>query len=343
MGDVQKWLNKAAVKLGSTWGTEVAVGANDGLYPNNPGAPQTKIQMLEDEAYGQFQNFLLPGAYNAVDFTLDFDYAFEGNENLLLACLLGGDTASLVGTTLAYKHTMPLLSKSSLFVSYVTERLSKIYSVPSAKVLKATFGVNNGIIRSSFNLRGNKVIDDSAVNTSLSSVTAPGSTSHKTRFQNGVFRIANWSGTTPLGSSNKVYPKNFTIEIERSMDSEIVAGGVEILEPVDNDKPKVKVTLEFPRIDSGNQAYLQDWYNNTEKMMDITFTGSLIEGSSYYTLAFKFPKLVIEEVEYTDDKIIPAKVVLRGIYSSSAPAGMTGITMPVQVEVINTRSTDYDA
>jgi hypothetical protein len=94
-------------------------------------------------------------------------------------------------------------------------------------------------------------------------------------------------------------------------------------------------------MDTTNAAYLQDWTAGNEKKMDLTFQGSLIASTYYYTSTLYFPRLVIEEVEYADSKIIPAKVVLRGLVADTAPAGMAGMTSPIYCNLINTITASY--
>jgi len=450
MGDIEKRLNKAAVKLADDWGTAVDTdAAGMGFLPLNPGAPKAAVQMMEDESYGAFESNLDVGLINPTDFSLDFDYRWDGRENLLLAMLMGtaglpgmyfivsaannkldfGEgaaeiTATLtnatytgaalaaeiktqldaggaltytvtysattrkftiaaggnfelkwftgthkatdcstlcgfsdaaddtgaatytsdvagIGLALNYLHSFVLGNSAfGIFGTYATEKYSKIHTVPSFKVLKGTFSLSGGLIKVAFNLRGIQVLDDSALPAAFTSTTVTGNTHARAKFSQAVFHMNAQAGDDFV-DGDIVRPKTFTLETERKMDSEHVAGVQTIVEPRENDKPSVKLTLEFPRMDTANAAYFADWIAGTEKKADLTITGPVIEGAYSYYLKFQFPRFIIEDVEYADSKIIPAKIVLRGVTADSAPTGMTGVLVPVVCQIQNTRDADY--
>jgi hypothetical protein len=451
MADIEKRLNKAAVKKAGTWGTAVDTdAAGMGFLPLNPGSPKAAVQMMEDEAASAFEGNLDVGLINASDFGLDFDYRWDGRENLLLAMLMGtaglpgmyfivsnanhhidfeeaaggeknailtngtyaatalcaeikarleplsngtltytvtynattrkftiattanfklwwntgtnnaaaADTllgfaadlsgeitytssAAAVGLALNYLHSFVLLNTVfGIFGTYATEKFTAIHTVPTFKVLKGTFSLSGGLIKAAFNLRGIKVVDDSALPAAFTSTTVLGNTHARAKFTQAVFHLNAQTGNDFV-DGDIIRPKSFTLEIERKMDSEHVAGVQTIVEPVENDKPSIKLTMEFPRMDTANAAYFAAWIAGTEKKADLTITGPAIEGAYNYYLKFQLPRLIIEDVEYADSKIIPAKIVLRALVPDSGPIGMTGVLVPVVCQIMNSRSADY--
>lgn len=237
-------------------------------------------------------------------------------------------------------HTLSLLNTTTgIFGTYATAKHTKIHIVPSFKVLKAAFSMNKGLVKSSFSLRGNKLIDTSSIITAMANVTVP-DIYNRVKFSQGVFRMNDQTGTA-LQTSDAIGVKGFMLEIERKMDSERTNQAASIIEPRENDKPTVKLTLDFARMDDANAAYFATWIAETEKKMDLTFTGAVIAGTYYRYLKFEFPRLKIEDVDYPDGNIIPAKMVLRGLVAASAPAGMTAITNPIHVTIQNGHTTDY--
>lgn len=454
MADIEKRLNKAAVIKAVDWGLAADTdAAGMGILPLNPGSPKAAVQMIEDEAASAFEGNLDVGVINASDFGLDFDYRWDGRENLLLAMLMGtagvpgmyfivsnanhhidlaegvgelpatltngtytgaalaaeiktqlevagaltytvtyveatrkftiaasgnfellwhsgthnaegqgvllgfahtdlsGDDAYTsdgtgVGGGLNYLHSFVLANSAvGLFGTYATEKYTTIHTVPTFKVLKGTFSLSGGLIKAAFNLRGISVVDDSALPAAFTNTTVTGNTHARAKFQQAVFQMTPQGHAGFDGSTDILRPKSFTLEIERKMDSEHVAGVQTIVEPVENDKPSVKLTLEFPRMDTGNAAYFADWIAATpaEKKAELVITGPAIEGAFNFYLKFEFPRLILEDVEYADSKIIPAKIVLRGVTADTAPIGMTvpPLTLPVYVGLMNTRSADY--
>lgn len=341
MGNVEARLNKSAIKKGVTWDTEIDVNAaGNGIYVLNPGVPKLSPQMLEDEQATAFEKNLDVGNINPSDFSVDVDYRWDGLENILLAMLMGTSPApTQQGATAAYLHALSLAnSVEGIFGTYATEKGAKIHVVPSLKVMKAAYSFNSGLIRASYSLRGSRLIDNSSIITAMSSVTYPANAHHRAKAYQAVFRM-NAQGGVDFSSGDVVKPKQFSLEIERSFDSEHVAGSQIILESRETAKPKVKLTMEFARMDTVNDDYFSEWTAATEKKADIVITGPLIASTYYYYKKFQFPRLVIEDVEYAESKVIPAKVVLRAVEADAAPTGMTGLTLPVYAGLMNTRTT----
>jgi len=340
MGDVEKRLNKAAIKKATEWGVVVAGldGAGNGFLPLNPGSPKRNVQMLEDESASAFDVNLDIGPYGPSDFSLDFDYRWDGLENILLGLLMGVDTApAQQGGTAAYLHTITLVnSVVGLYGSYAVEKGDMVHTVPTFKVLKATLSTSGGLLKAAFNLRGSHITDATAT---LGSTTVPANSHIRAKFQQAVFRMNDYTlagGGTTLGAGHVIKPKTFSLEIERKMDGEHVSGDQVIIEPIENDKPGVKLTMEFPRMDDTNAAYFAAWLAATDKKADIVVTGPLAAVGYYYVLNIQFPHLIIEDVEYADSKIIPAKIVLRGATADVAQTGITGL-LPVGIFLTNLR------
>ena len=346
MGDIEKRLNKAAIKKATVWGTVVAGldGAGNGILPLNPGSPKRNVQMIEDEAASAFEVNLDVGNYAVSDFSLDFDYRWDGLENILLGLLMGVDTAPQAqGGTAAYLHTVTLANSAvGLFASYATEKGAQVHTIPTMKVLKAAFSTSGGLLKAVFGVRGSEITDATAT---LGSTTVPANSHIRAKFQQAVFRMNDYTlagGGTTLGSGHVIKPKAFSLEIERKMDAEHVSGQQVVLEPVENDKPSVKLTMEFPRMDATNAAYFAAWTAATDKKADIIVTGPTCAGAYPYVLNIQLPHLIIEDVEYADSKIIPAKVVLRGAMADVAQTGLTGL-LPIGLFVTNLRTTSFVA
>ena len=242
--------------------------------------------------------------------------------------------------TKTYTHTLKLLAKmAGLFGTYATEKHDKIEVVPSAKPHKLTFSVDAGKIKLSVDFKGNDLINDSGVVTSMAAVTIPDD-HNRILFKQGVFRMNAQDGAG-LADGDKIKIKDFTLEIERGAEDQYEAGSQQIIEPLEGDvKPKVTLTLNFNRLDSVNEVYFADWKAQTEKKLDIVFTGALIEESNYNYFKFEFPRMQIEDMDKPDEAIIPASITLRGLEADAAPTGMTGITKPVRMTIMNENSAD---
>jgi hypothetical protein len=240
----------------------------------------------------------------------------------------------------AYQHTLTMADDTDgIFFGYgVQKGYSKIHVVPSLKVMKAALTVNAGMIKASFNVRGTKVTDASSVVTAMSSVTYPAiHNTTRAKYGQAVFRMNAASGDA-LDSGDILKPKQFTLELERKMDSEHGSGSYTIMEPRANGKPTVKLTKEFSYTDATNELYFAAWTAQTEQKGDITITGPVIVGTHTYKITFELPRLHIEDVEMADAQIIPVKLAMRALQADAAPTGMT-VVKPLTCVVINTRAT----
>jgi hypothetical protein len=342
MPSIEKRLNKSAIIKGAAWGTAAQCGASGcGITPLNHGAFKLAMPAIEiDEINNANETDIQFANVSAIDFNLDFNYQWDGLENRLLAGLMGTAGAPVQqGATTAYLHTLVMNdSASGIYWTYACDKNDKVHVVPSAKVTKGAFSFNNGLIKSTFGLRGNNVTDADAVVTALTSVTYP-AIHNRAKASQAVFRL-NAQGGSDFAGGDVIYPKNFSIEIERSFDSEHAAGSAYIIEPRENSKPKVKVVMEFPRMDTTNEAYFANWTAGTEKKADLTITGAVISGAYSYYIKFQFPRLIIEDVEFPDAGLISAKATFRAVVADSAPTGMTGLTKPVTITLMNTRTAD---
>jgi hypothetical protein len=249
----------------------------------------------------------------------------------------GGPTQQ--AATSAYLHVLDLRAKSAgLFGTYATEKHDKIHVVPSAKPYKLTFTIDAGLLKVTADFKGNNVIDNSATVTSLSSVTPPDK-HNRALFRQLVLRMNAQSGGA-LGSGDEFKVKTITIEMERTPESGAhESGSLTIIEALEEGKAMVKVTLEFNRMDDDNKVYFANWKAGAEKKMDVVFTGLVIESTYYRYFNFEFPRLAIEDVDYPDENIVPATMVLRGLEADSAPTGMT-VTKPVRLSIMNTNTAD---
>jgi hypothetical protein len=341
MADIEKRLNKAAFLQAEDWGTEIDVNVLlSGIYPLNAGAPILKIPPLEDEAaISAFEHDLDHGDYGAVDFNLDFDLRYE-TLGTLIAMVMGlADIGTKQGAG-TYLHTIEMAdSIFGLFGTYATEKLDKIHVVPSVKPHKLTFTIAGGVVKLTVACRGDKVIDDSGIIEAMDDITWADK-HNRVLGRQGIFHLNEQTGED-FDDDDLIRPKSLVLEIERKVDAAYAAGSQYIVEPRETDKPTVKLTLEFNRMDEANKTYFADWKAENEKKANIIFTGGEIETDLYYYFKFQFPRLKIEDIEYPDANIIPAKLVLRALEADEDPEGMTGITKPVQIDIQNERTTKY--
>ncbi|UCD07616.1 MAG: hypothetical protein JSW41_01450 [Candidatus Aenigmatarchaeota archaeon] len=344
MGDIEKRLNKTALKKATgNWATEEQVdGAGNGILPLNANVPSLSAAVLEDRsAASPFETYLKCGNIDPVDFGLEFDLRYHGLGPLIAGAFGSAATPQQQGTTSAWLHALSLADKvAGIYYTYATEQLDKFLVVPSIKVQKLIFSVADGKVKLTVQCRGDNVLYDSTVITTLAAVTTP-DLENIALADEGVFRM-NVQGGAALASGDEVKVKNFTLEIERrGFEPHYNIGSKSMIEPLEGEeKPLVRLTIEMNRMDNTNKAYFADWKAGNEKKADFVFTGALIEDTYYNYFKFQFPRLRFEVPPvYEDASVIPAKIILRGVLASSAPLGMTGLTKPVYLDIMNKRTT----
>lgn len=346
MGDIEKRLNISALKKATTWGTEIDPdAAGNGILPLNAGALKLGMTPIEDESATEFEQNLDLGDKDPLDFSLEFDLRYEGLENLLAAMCMGiaGDpTQQVAGVE---KHVFQVKNKlTDLFVTYATEKHDKIFVVPSAKVHKLTYTVDAGKVKLTADLKGDNLINNSAIIDSISAVTVP-DVHHRVLAKHCSYFRMNAQNGAALVAGDAVKLKNFTLEIERVLESGAYElGSQTIIEAGEEGKVKVTLTIDINRMDDVNDLYFAQWLAETEKKADLMFASPdlIVDPYNYYYL-FQFPRLKIIDVDHADDAIIPAKVVLRGLLADTAPTGMESpdIKKQVQITILNARDTDY--
>jgi hypothetical protein len=337
----------ASVAVGSYTGTTLATAiaaalngtaTKTGTYTCTWSASTLKFTISETAGPTNFTLMWNTGTNKATDISTLCGYADAADDSG--AATYTSDIAC-VGSG-AYQHTMTIADTiDGLFASYATEKGSKFFVVPSFKAFKFGLSVNAGMIKLGTNNRGTKVVNASAIVTSLASVTPPAiHNSTRAKYGQAVFKM-NAQGGAGLGSGDIVKPKNFNLEFERKMDTEHSSGSYTIMEPRQNGKTSLKLTMEFAHLDAVNELLYADWIADNEKKVNITITGPVIVGTHTYSMSLDMPRLQIDDVDIPDAQILPCKIVMRPVVADAAPTGMTGLTKPLTIVVVNTRATSF--
>lgn len=334
----------AALRKSAAWHTPLACGAGHGLLLLSDGIKVSIAAELDDSAGQQWITDADPGL-QTITGNLDGFMRYEGFD-VALALLLGvAGVPTKVGLTDAYSNSYTLASKiDGLFATVAMKKLaSAIWEFPSVKIVSVKLsGEMNKPLKISLGIIGDKLDRASAVNdvTSMADVTVPAC---KRIFmdQNTVFRMNDQSAIA-LAVGNKIYPSSFELTFTRPMDSEPVAGQEGIDEPADNGFPVATLMMKFPRYNAANDLFFTDWEAYTSKKADITFTGPVIESGFNYLFRVTMPHLKIDDPEATvsGPGKIPFSMKCNLLGAAAAPAGMTDLTAPLKIDVVNTRTTD---
>ncbi len=334
-----------ALKKAAAWHTAVACGTSDGLLILTDGLKAT-IQSEKDDSAGQAWINQADRGELSVTGNLEAYLRYEGFD-VMLALLMGiAGAPNQIAATAAYNNTYKAKdSINGLFATMASKKLSnKIWEYPSVKINGFTIsGEMNKPVRISFDMVADILERGSSINTTttMGTVTIPDQKNRVIFNSNTIFRINNQDGDA-LGSGDTIAPRSFELSFKRPIDTQSVAGSAGIDEPADDGFPEAMLKLNFPRYSTANDAFFDDWNAFTSKKCDITFSGIEIEAGNNYQFKISMPHLKINnpEAAISGAGKIPMSMSADVLGASTAPTGMTSLVEPLQLDIINKRTTD---
>ena len=340
MSAVGREILAAAIK-GATWGTAATVGANNGLLLTKDSIVRKRPPIVDLSAGTPYERIADQGnIVVAGDLTAYGRY--DGLTTLLAMAMGTAGAPAQQGGTAAYKHVLQLATnKDGKFLTYARDLNLQIQEVPSIKVLGFDITGRAGEpIEITFHVVGDDLLMPAVTNTTLASVTYR-DRANRILFGQMVMRCNDQSAGA-LSSGDTIKPSEFKLSYTTPLVGDYLAGNAyKIAEPVYDSAqlPQIQLTLTFPlfNLATWNTAFQGD----TRKKLDVTFTGALISGSYYYSLAMFCPHAMLEtsEQQVSGPGKIPNPVTLRLLTASAAPTGMS-YTQPFTIEMINLQTTD---
>jgi hypothetical protein len=332
-----------ALKKADVWGTPVICGAGDGILIRPHTIKKDRENNVDDSLGLYFARTSNPGAINVLG-DLPMYIRYDGID-LLIALAMGatGGAPVIEGDGPGYRQKFTLEDCiKGLFGTLCMDMKANINEYTTVKLTGLSItGEIGGSIMITFKVLAINLVTNSVVNTSITfqSVTVP-ETGNILQMGSGVFRMNDQSDIA-LAAGDVVYPQSFTLDLTRTMAGVYGVGtDMDVIdEPTNDGLPEVTMNMTFGRYQS--DGYFQDWDANTLKKMDITFTGAEIEPGVNREFKITLPQLSIANVDApVVDGIIEEPLVMNCLEADTAPAGMTGITKPFQIDVLNEQSTD---
>lgn len=344
-------LYAAGYKLASTWGTEVALDAASELLVLKDGdlATARKQDMLPlKESNNTMLRTVVAGAVTACDFTPELYMRYEMGALGVILAQTFGTAGSPAAASALHKHTFQwATSTTGKFGTYAAEYPGKIFSVPSAKPYKFVISLQDGILKAAPTMRGNVVIDDSATNGATQMDALVGTD------QGALIKFAEctkcWlalqSHADAMASTEAVTISGFEITYGRGLETPKPANGATYLaEPGEEDFSDIRVKLDFPKNDSTNSVFFDDFQDGTawQLILEFTSAGHLGSTGEHGVLALYFPKLLVAAVPDTKKAgMVTTSVEFIAVTSEDAlPVGMTTYHLPY-IELTNEKSADY--
>lgn len=179
---------------------------------------------------------------------------------------------------------------------------------------------------------------NSATNTTTTilNVTFP-ETANRLLYSMIKFRMNAGSGAA-LQDTDRIYPVNFEFSFQRKMTGVYGVGGSydNIDEPTNDGNPNIGLKFELGRYEAGGLALITAKEAGTAQKVDITFTGALLSGATYRSLFIEVPNAKFADIEAPMKEgilTVPADMFCLG--RSAAPTGMTNLTAPFRLTLVN--------
>ena len=331
------------VATSGSWGTGVgtatAVGAGDGFYVLDDLGVQLQTAYTVDDSAGQsfigsVQTATVAAVSGVVPTFLHYHDVFQ---NVLWALTLGtgGTSPTRIGTTTAYTNTFePATTKTGRYATIVRDKSIDIYEVSAAKFtgFELTFG-DAGRAEIRWTFIGNTEVNDSTINTAtqISALTFP-TQGLRAHFDDAIFRV-NAQGGAGLAGGDALKITSLRVKFDQPMDTKHVGGQTVIIEPEETGFPTFELEVECARYDATSDAFFAGHRDGTEYKADLTLTGPTL-ATTNYGLLFQFPRLYVPSysapVPGGAGQVAP-RVRFAALSTTTAPTGMTGVTVPLRV------------
>lgn len=344
-----------AFEQGTTWNTPVAVGAGDGLRILSE-AIGGGAGVLERETVGLPWGDKPDQGPESWRGPLRGDLFYNGNCGRFLAYVFGTSgaptqTPPSTGTT--YLHVCDIANSLAKFLTLVIARRAQVggsvkwHEYKSAMMLRVKFtGSGNGRVTWEAEVIASALDRDSSTNTTTQTdaVTVP-TILGAVRFADGLFRINAQAGGALASTTDDVGIAGFELEIMRPLAADFLADGTGVLAlPAEENVCDVRLRVDLRSYDA--DTWIAAWLAGTEYKADLKFTGTgkaPASGSDPY-FQFQFPRLVLAtqpQANIPGRGRIPHRVEFKALVASAAPTGMTGVTQPVRLNVLDTDTAAY--
>lgn len=334
-----------------SWGVPTSVTARV-LFDSDRGLT-SQVGYVDDGSFGQ--SFLGPadvGDFAPVDVTLTGQVYFDHFLHRLEACAMGSPNAVTVvssqaaNSLVAYQHIIDLAPNTNgRGITMAADKAQYVEELTSAKVYGVGMSIGqNGVLASSFRLKGGKSTITSAVNTRSAVTTSATAVTISNRVlrQNGaiLMNITSAGSLTPGTDTISTKVVDVSIDFMRPLDEAMVHGQNYTAEPLDNGHPEVTVRFGMRSADTitANSLYTAVQAGTPFKMR-ATYTGAYINSTTPRSYEWEFPYLEARTHQFSVDGAVQSRpeVTFVAKQASSAPTGFSH-TRPCRLTRITTQS-----
>lgn len=337
----------AAVKVATTYGTAVSVGAGNKIAAEI--TPNFNVEELQARMIGTgrlMTDFATIGNFKPT-IGLSMDAGYRNNMDVLLAQLFGtsGAPSEQTAGQADYLHTITFNSTlNAKYVTFAHETASAtVYEYPSAAVRSFTISLDDapGILNFDAELLANNVVLTSPTNNNAAIQAATFTETNVERIQysfDDTFRL-NASTGGALSGSDQLNITSYSLTLTRPQ--EIIG---EIKGSVGNGQPRseglFEGTLTLGLKELTDHTFQTYWSAGTGLKCALNIQGTQIGSGVNKAITINIPKMqLVTEPQYpiTSEGVNPVTLTFKLLYTSSAPTGMSS-TYPY-ITIVNGLST----
>jgi len=341
----------AAFKQGSTWSTPVAVGAGNGLRLLSESIQGGRAPLPRESVGYPWGDIFDTGA-EVWEGPVNGNLYYGGGCGPFLSYVFGtSGSPTTSGTT--NLHVVDIANSLSKYFTLLLARRTQVggstlwHEYDSAMMSRLLIrGQGQDRVTFEASILANTLDRASSTNTTAQTdaVTVPTITA-AVRFKDGLFRYNAQAGAALTSTTDDLGIAGFELEIVRPLSRDFLASGTgEMAQPNEENVCEVMLRADIRSYDA--DTWKAAWAAGTEYKADLKFTGSAsISGSAvapYYL--FQFPRMVVArepQANIAGRGRVAHRVEFKCLVASSAPTGMTGVTQPVRLSVLDGDTSAY--
>lgn len=339
---------KSAYARSSSWG--VAASVTQQILLLDTDGFDSQVERVDDEAFTQdFIGVGEAGDHRPLTPRWKMDLRFEQAAPTLIAASMGSAAAPSVvssagaASLVAYSHVITMAPALSHFFT-LANAFSTMYvqEVQTSRIGGFVLSVGNqGRWRIEFKTVGNKTVYNSTTNTaSTVNGAAAASLSNRAFRKNTRFRLNMQSAGAlgPTDESNIV--REFTLDTDRPLAQDHVCNSDSIIEADDDGFFVGELTVMFARMTSASANSLARGLASMVTLKgDAFMVGDYINSTTQRSLLIEWPALQMQADGFkavtTGHGQVRPEVKFSLQAASAAPTGMSGLTAPMRVTIVN--------
>jgi hypothetical protein len=340
----------AAYARSSTWNTPASVTQQ--ILIQSTAGLDDQPSLVDDPAFGQdYLGTPEIGDRPALTPTIPMQLRFEQGCDAWIAGAMGSAAAPSSisagpNSVVAYSHALTLAPVVSHMFTLATDLVQYVQEVRTFKVRGFNIKVgNNGVMEIGFPIVGDRATYDSTTNTNSTVNAATVSTPGNRAFRRNVtLRMNAASGGSLVAADALTLAKEFTLDFTRPLASaDFVLASSTIAEPEDDGIAEFSMDVTFARMNTVSANSLATAFSaGASFKADVKALGTYINSTSQRSLLFEFPNLLVSKfaADVTGHGLVRPVVTFKGYMADAAPTGMSGLTNPLRVTIVNARATN---